>query len=268
MNARLALLLLAGPSLGLATEPAPIAALEDNSFLIEEAYNQEPGVVQQYLVVLQDRSTRGLVISFTQEWPVPAETHQLSYTLNFLHAAGPDGARGLGDVLLNYRYQAILGESFAFAPRLSAVIPGGAAEGYQGVGAQAMLPLSIRATPWLSSHTNAGFTWVPHGHQDGAAVDLRVWTIGEGLVWLVRPRLNLLVELLWNATERNSHQPDRVQSLVVSPGVRWGIDLPGDVQVVLGAAAPLGVGPGAGSWGLLGYLSVEAPFWRPAPAAP
>jgi len=28
-------------------EPRPIEIIEDNSFLLEEAYNQEPGVVQQ-----------------------------------------------------------------------------------------------------------------------------------------------------------------------------------------------------------------------------
>ena len=40
--------------------------------------------------------------NFTQEWPVPGMTHQLSYTLLF---ASNGEATGIGDVLLNYRFQ-------------------------------------------------------------------------------------------------------------------------------------------------------------------
>lgn len=54
--------------------------LEDNSFLLEEAYNQEAGVVQQIGTFLRGRGG-AWVASFTQEWPVPGIEHPLSYTL-------------------------------------------------------------------------------------------------------------------------------------------------------------------------------------------
>lgn len=47
-----------------------IRKIQDNSFLIEEAYNQERGVVQhiQTFQIMKDDSW---IYTFTQEWPVP-----------------------------------------------------------------------------------------------------------------------------------------------------------------------------------------------------
>ena len=68
------------------TRPAPPwpEAIEDNSFFIEEAYNQEARVVQHI-------STFSYVAgaaperdgSFTQEWPIGGQAHQLSYTIPY-----------------------------------------------------------------------------------------------------------------------------------------------------------------------------------------
>src|SRR5438046_5328199 len=79
---------------------APFEVL-DNSFLVEEAFNQEAHIFQNILNWQRDRD--GLWnLSFTQEWPLGGITHQFSYTLPF---SGGDGSTRLGDVLLNYRYQ-------------------------------------------------------------------------------------------------------------------------------------------------------------------
>jgi hypothetical protein len=59
--------------------PAP--HIEDNSFLIEEAYNQEPGVVQHISNWQRSLRTSRWNFSFTQEWPVPTQQHQFSYML-------------------------------------------------------------------------------------------------------------------------------------------------------------------------------------------
>ena len=267
MNPRLALLLLVAPALGVAGEPAAIDPLEDNSFLIEEAYNQEEGVVQQLGTFLRGRGG-AWVASFTQEWPVPGQEHQLSYTLTY-GRAGEGGARGLGDILLNYRYQAVFQEEkVAFAPRLSAVVAGSNADSgasYRGVGVQGMLPVSTTLTPWLVTHSNLGLTWIPAGKDGDASAEFVVLALGQSFVWLPHPRFNVMLETLWLSTAvRSGGTTRRDQAVLVSPGVRWGIDIQ-EVQVVLGLAAPLGVGPSAGERSVLFYLSVEAPFWHPAP---
>src|SRR4051794_16707075 len=61
----------------LAVEPLKI---QDNSFLVEEAYNQEPRVVQHIFAMLRD-GDHHWTGTFTQEWPAGGLAHQLSYTL-------------------------------------------------------------------------------------------------------------------------------------------------------------------------------------------
>ena len=59
-------------------------AIEDNSYFIEEAYNQEDRVVQH---INNGRfsllSSHDFAYSFTQEWPVFSQKHQFSYTIGF-----------------------------------------------------------------------------------------------------------------------------------------------------------------------------------------
>src|SRR2546421_8757857 len=90
------------PPAGKPDGPPPI---QDNSFLMEEAYNQEEGVVQ-HINAFQRMRGGDWIATFTQEWPVPRLTHQLSYTIPWQRIAEGPGARsGLGDIGLNYRYQ-------------------------------------------------------------------------------------------------------------------------------------------------------------------
>src|SRR5438552_14711836 len=48
---------------------------------MEEAYNQEPGVVQHISAFQLFRGADSWAYSFTEEWPLFGRTHQLSYTL-------------------------------------------------------------------------------------------------------------------------------------------------------------------------------------------
>ncbi len=69
----------------IASEPLA-KGIQDNSFFIEEAYNQEPGVVQHIFNLAIDftNGSREIAPSFTQEWPVFSQTHQFSYTIPYL----------------------------------------------------------------------------------------------------------------------------------------------------------------------------------------
>jgi hypothetical protein len=247
-NKRITLLLvvvLAAASLGAQTNDAPI---QDNSFLIEEAYNQEAGVVQH--IQTFSRATRGgdFAYTFTQEWPAPGVKHQLSYTLPLLQL---DGERGAGDVALNYRYQWI-GDSnarVAVSPRFTLLLPTGNHRhglGSGSTGVQLMLPVSIVATPSLVTHANLGVTVTPLTNE-------RTTTAGESVVWLTSRRFNILVETLWN---RTSHRNGHDSEFTVSPGIRWSYDRPGDLQIVPGIAFPIT----GGEKSVFLYLSFEHPF--------
>src|SRR5437762_13598681 len=90
-----------------APDSAKPKSIQDNSFLVEEAYNQEAGVVQHINGLNIDRTGKSYEYDFTQEWPVGGITHQLSYTLPLVHSDIVPKSTGLGDVLLNYRYQLV-----------------------------------------------------------------------------------------------------------------------------------------------------------------
>lgn len=239
--------------------------IQDNSFLLEEAYNQESRVVQ-HIGAFQRFRNGGWGATFTQEWPGGSQTHQLSYTLAGL--APPGGNRGVGDVLLNYRYQATgSGDAqVAFAPRASLVVPVGderAGRGDRSWGAQANLPLSVVLGPRAVTHTNLGFTWLPRARNSvGDRAQITAWSFGQSFVWLARSKFNVLAELAFS-TGREVVGPDatsRSDAFFFNPGVRWAHDLPRGLQIVPGVAFPVGLGASRGERAVFLYLSFEHPF--------
>ena len=102
---------------GAATSARPFEIV-DNSFLVEEAYNQEAGIFQNIFGAL--RGGGQWAATFTQEWPAPSVRHQLSYALVFDN----EGRGSMGDVAINYRYQLRTGEGggTALSPRVSLLL--------------------------------------------------------------------------------------------------------------------------------------------------
>ena len=250
--------------------PSPVP-IRDNSFLIEEAYNQEWGVVQHIFTFQQIRDVAGWGATFTQEWPAPNERHQLSYTVPVQRSPTVDGNRtGVGDVALNYRYQVPMaaGSSVAASPRLSLLIPTGEDErghGSGGVGAEINLPLSIELSPWLVSHSNLGGRWTPTARNEvGEEAAVRGIFVGQSLIWLVHQKFNFMVEAVWSNDESiiAEDETDWQRGFVVAPGFRAAIDIPSGLQIVPGIAIPIGVGPSDGERGIFVYLSLEHPFRR------
>ncbi|HKQ61131.1 MAG TPA: hypothetical protein VJS92_07555 [Candidatus Polarisedimenticolaceae bacterium] len=232
--------------------------IQDNSFLLEEAYNQEAGVVQHITNVSFDDASDSWLGSFTQEWPAPTQRHQLGFTVTWQQQTL--GGSAPGDLALNYRYQLLgSGEStVALAPRLSLVLPAGGAGGVQG-----NLPLSVVLHERWVTHVNVGASFLRRAESDsGDRADLTAFNFGQSVVWLVRPRFNALVELVFTTAEEvvGPSATERVERLLVSPGVRWSHDLSSGLQIVPGIAVPLGLGPSSGERVVLFYLSFEHPF--------
>jgi hypothetical protein len=225
--------------------------IQDNSFLVEEAYNQEDGVVQHINTYQRFKDTHDWIYTFTQEWPVGGLTHQLSYTIPIVRFAdSPDGRNGVGDIALNYRYQLIGdGEAkVAVAPRFSVIVPSGNDNQGRGMGTtayQVNIPLSVVLTPTLVAHTNAGYTWTRR---------TETVNVGQSVVWLATQRFNFLLEAIYARTN------DRTETAYVSPGIRWSYDFENGLQIVPGIAFPIGVGRSRGDKSVFLYLSFEHPF--------
>jgi hypothetical protein len=249
----------------------PVAALaggpiQDNSFLMEEAYNQEEGVVQHINTFQRLRDSGEWVYTFTQEWPVGGVQHQFSYTIPVLRPS--ETKAGIGDIALNYRYQLVGdGEAkLAIAPRFSVLVPSGNEKEGRGFGAASLqhdTAISLVLAPELVAHTNLGFTWTPKARDaEGNKADLSAWNAGQSLVWLVSPRVNLLVEAVYFRGQRvaGPGRTSSVETAVVSPGVRWSYDFDSGLQIVPGIAFPIGVGPSRHEQSVFLYLSFEHPF--------
>lgn len=244
--------------------------IQDNSLLVEEAYNQEFGVVQHIQTFQRLWDSKDWAYTFTQEWPVDANPrNQLSYTLVALHSGEQRASgAGFGDVILNYRYQ-LLGNGeakAAFAPRLSVLLPTGnyrLGRGAGGVGIQSSLPLSIVLTRKLVTHWNVGTTIIPSARNaTGETATTFGYNLGQSFVWLARPRFNVLLETAFNRRQQVT-APRTTQwtsDLFLSPGIRWAYNFKNRLQIVPGIAAPFGVGPSSGEKSVFIYLSFEHPY--------
>jgi len=245
--------------------------IQDNSFLVEEAYNQEPGVVQHISTFSRFQESKDWLYTFTQEWPVGGLAHQLSYTLPWQRlGASLNGRQAFGDVALNYRYQ-LLGDGeakVAIAPRLSVLLPTGDEKlgyGRGASGVQVMLPVSWVLSEALVSHWNLGATLTPNAKNAlGEKATTQDLTLGQSFIWLVNPRFNVMLEYVHSRNQAVAG-PDQtlVQTAIyLSPGIRWAYNFPSGLQIVPGIAVPIGVGASRGEKAVFLYLSFEHPFMK------
>ncbi len=234
----------------------------DNSFLVEEAFNQDPGVFQNIFTWSRDR--RGAWdMGFTQEWPLGGMTHQFSYTLPV--SGGNNASAHVGGVLLNYRYQ-LMEEGRgrpAIAPRVSVILPTGtSADDSDRTGLQTNVAFSKQHRD-LYFHWNAGFTWihgVPVTSEDDRSNTLSP-QLAASIVWRTAPMVQLMLEnvVQFQQSVNPAARLTRDRFVTISPGFRRGWNI-GERQVVVGAAVPVTIGNGDRTTAILLYGSYELPF--------
>jgi hypothetical protein len=264
-----------GPAVIEAAEERPIDVIEDNSFLIEEAYNQEPNVIQHIFnfVYNNDSRRRGWTFAFTQEWPIFSQDHQFSYTIPTYHLIdGADRIYGVGDILLNYRYQALMEDDVkpAFAPRFSLILPTGSRRrgtGNSVLGYQFNLPFSKKLADRFAAHANFGLTYLPHVRalldagtgQLSPRRSLVSYNVGASGIYALFPRFHLMLEWIGNFEEsiNDDGRPERAFKPVISPGFRTAVVNEEKLQIVVGAAMPIGLSRKADNYGAFLYFSVE-----------
>jgi hypothetical protein len=266
--------LLPPPSPLIASEPLA-KGIQDNSFFIEEAYNQEPGVVQHIFNLPIDftNGSREIAPSFTQEWPVFSQTHQFSYTIPYVFT---EDDNGMEDMRLNYRLQAFMEDKYtpAFAPRLSLVLPTGDRDegfGTGVVGYETNLPFSKIISNRWTVHFNAGMSVFPNARDH----HLTNYNLGASAIYAVSRDFNLMLETVagWNEDIAEGafafeETVGRTTTAIISPGVRYAFNLPNDAQLVVGAALPIGLTSDSPDWGVFFYCSFEHLFIRTEPRRP
>lgn len=242
--------------------------IEDNSFLLEEAYNQEPGVIQ-HISTFQYMKDKTWTYTFTEEWPVKGQRHQLSATIPLVSEKAY-----LGGIALNYRYQAVLTQRLAFSPRFSLLLPTGDYKTDMASNVfryQTNMPLSFICSRKLVTHYNIGFTYTPSAtdivHDKWNIIDINY---GASAIVLINETFNFMVEFAGNsrtckqtyseALGRNPGQIVKWNSLFINPGFRYAINCKSGLQIVPGIAVPVGIGSSGGEYGIFAYLSFEHPL--------
>lgn len=243
----------------------------DNSFLVEEAYNQEASIFQNIFGALRNEGGQWAA-TFTQEWPAPSVRHQLSYALVFDN----EGRGSMGDVAINYRYQLRTGEGggTALSPRVSLLLRARREHSLEAarVGIELNLPAS-RQFGDIFLHGNAGVRMYPQVESSVFPLPVELQAprdvslvnpfLAGSAILRVKPMVNLMFESVVLFEERivGRATTARDTTVILSPGTRFGWNL-GDHQLVLGAAVPFEHGSGETTAGIFGYASWELPFRR------
>ena len=252
------------------TELVSPSAIQDNSFIVEEAFNQESGVVQHiFNLVHFNKPQEDFVFTFTQEWPIFSSLHQMSFTIPhaFLNS---NAINGFGDVLINYRYQLLTQDQWAAAaPRLSIILPTGNSDkgiGTGVVGLQVNVPVSKRLSESLIMHFNAGATLLP-GVRSTDALSSRMnhtliaYNLASSIVWLAHSNYNILLEYAESFLNEIDEHGNVISFTDVSlnPGLRFAVNIPA-LQIVPGVSMPINISRGNTRVGTFLYLSFEHPF--------
>ena len=232
------------------TTDAPV--IQDNSFLVEEAYNQEAYVVQHILTFQRSRGSKGFDAAFAQEWPVGSITHQLSYDLPLQRAGS---STGIGDIAINYRYQ-MLGDgaaTLAIAPRFSVVVPTGdwkRGRGYGALGFDVGVPMSYVLSSSFVTHMNPTATIVPSARNvAGKRATATAFSYGQSLIYTVSRAIQPMVEAVYSREQEvtGTDSTEDLDSFFISPGVRAAFNFASGLQIVPGVAVQSELGRAAGS---------------------
>ena len=267
------------------SEDAGPGHIRDNAFLVEEAFNQEPGDVQHIFnwITLfdwpQGSTTRDFAFLYTMELPLGSQKHQFSFTTQFLtafeHPIGGSATQqgDVGDTFFNYRYQLLDNDEFLWcAPRVTLIVPTADERfglGTGEVGYQFNLPIS-RYGESFDFHFNAGATIVPHASVpliSGVASppqDLHGYNLGASAFWKPETYLHFFVEglYLWIEEIDDLGGRDGTAQVLLNPGVRYAVCQFDEVEWVIGASLPIGLSEDSPDIGAFVYMSVEHIFRR------
>ncbi|MEO8194573.1 MAG: transporter [Gemmatimonadales bacterium] len=249
------------------TSSSSAPPIQDNSFLVEEAYNQEAGVVQHITTFHTRRGSSDFDASFTQEWPFRTIRHQLSFDIPISRTGS---ATGIGDVGINYRYQ-LTGDGdaqLAVAPRITLILPTGdwkRSRGNGAVGVEANLPVSYVLSPLLVTHLNVGASHTPSARNSlGERAGISEWFVAQSVILIASQAIQPMLEAVYSRGREVTGEDatSRTESFLLSPGLRAAFNFASGPQIVPGIAVPLGLGPSKGERGVFFYLSLEHSFTR------
>jgi len=251
-----------------------LSRIEDNSVLLEEAYNQERGVVQFIQAMQWNKKSRTFDYSFANEIPITDEKHQFSYTIPMSFNKNDSHAQGIGDLSLEYRTQWVKRrDEVLAATKFSLLTPTGDVKqglGNGRYGGKMNNAITSILSDMFVAHWNFGMTYYPEAENTTGGSNSSVsFNYGASLYYMHSESFNLFTEVyaaddeVVNDGNGRNVGSTRQSTYIVSPGMRFAINNDGGSQLVPGISFPITMGlNGAESdRGVILYLSFEDKYW-------
>lgn len=244
------------------------ARIEDNSFLLEEAYNQEWGVYQFIQKYQSSDKYKLYDYVFENDIPVTDKTHQFTYAIPYQKADANEKS-GVGDVGLNWRIQPYNKNGVMLAERFGIVLPTGKVDTGAGNGVfgfEFMQAATININDRWSNHWNIGFRTMPNAKSAGIDKKrtLTNATAGSSLIFVVNDSFDLMFEGLLDSGQSVDADGVKTSSttLTINPGFRFAIDLDWkETQIVPGISFPTEILNSPSEHAVLVYFSIEPKFY-------
>jgi hypothetical protein len=250
---------------------------EDNSFLLNEAFTQEKGIMQFISTIYHDNlHDKNFSCTFTHEIPLNHHRHQVSYSLryNFMQPqATSQDNDGWGDTDIGYAYMLSGKEAWIMVvPQLTIIIPTGDPSrdlGYGGLGGRLALTITKRLSRKLVSHYNASYTIVHKADRyneiSGEKVKAFEKTLHDqdlagSIIWYPVRKVNIMLEYIssFRSQISTSGTISKIQESVVNPGFRLALDLK-TLQIIPGLSVPIAFSNDyQRQTGVFVYLSIES----------
>lgn len=125
------------------------------------------------------------------------------------------------------------------------------------------VPVGVMLTSRFGSNSSAELTYTKSAkNSEGERADTIGYEIGQSFVWFAKPKLNFLVEAVWERSQEViGHRSVKDEhEFLVSPGVRWAWVFKNGLIVSPGVAVPIGIGPSTGERGIFFYIAFEHLF--------
>lgn len=242
-----------------------LAEIEDNSFLIEEAYNQKPGEYQFIQAYRSYQSGKEYKFTSEGEMALGSEKHQLSYQV----VRDKEADQGsVGDTTLSYRLQSANQPDFLMAHRFGLILPTGSVgkqSSYGVTGLRYLQATTFLFQEYWDNHWNLGFNHFPEAKVNFSDKrrTLNEFLIGTSLIYHWKDNLNFLLEGIYETHEKlNLRNQKRYEyEFTLNPGVRTAIELSWKkTQIVPGISFPIRYLDDHIDHGVLVYLSFEPKF--------
>lgn len=242
------------------------AYIEDNSFLLDEAYNQDIDMYQTILRHQNQLVSDETESTFEFEVPMTAE-HQLSIEIPLFKEHRSFETKP-GDTLLLWQIVTSNNVKSRSVDRLGFVVPTGDVDqetGYGVPGVQYLKALSIELGRNWQNHWNFQYQLQPNGKAGGTEVtqNVHIGTLGSSVAYYINDHCDFLFETMYKHRKRPRFggKIRSLNELYLNPGFRFEKRLEwNQTKMVPGISLPIEVLNERTDFGFMLYLSFEPHF--------